>query len=330
MLRAENCICGTTSTGTGTLALAACPAPPGGTDLFQAFNSQALGTAVAIPISYTIIEYTGTTFQTASKQEKGIGSLTLGANLAASTLARTTVQQTATSMETTATYDLTAPTAISISQAVNTLVFIGASAAELLGCSPYFESSLPASDGLGALPVNGGGAYTAGIPLTNGADHYHLFEWRVPMLAKKVAITVTTTRSGGTGALYGRLYAVGANTGVQARPTKLLYDFGTFVGATILNTVSDRATSATGSGFYMGAGEYFLNIFTTSSGGSGTAQVGNFPRPYNPGRLGYATGIGAALILRATSGSAVAGDPANITSIDIVGSAQIYCVFNSS
>ncbi len=314
MLRAEHCICGTSTTGTGTLTLAACPQPPGGTDLYQAFQVQALGTSVAIPVSYTIVEYTGTDFLIATKQEKGVGSLTLGASITATTLARTTVQQTATGMSTpTATYDLTSPTAISIATAANVLVFIGASATDLSVCSPYFDTTLAASDGLGAFPVNAGGTLTGNITLTAARDHYCLFEWRIPKLVKGVRINLVTPGSIGTA--FGRIYAVGAN----ARPTKLLYDFGSI--GLLGSTTGTKASSTGGAGFYLQAGEYFLDIMAFSGN---NAVIAGYTNAYNSGRLGYATGIGMGLMLSASGASTVGGDPANVGGLDIVGGKQLF------
>ncbi len=328
MLRAEHAICGTSSTGTGTLTLAACPKPPGGTDLYQAFNVQSLGTAVGVPVSYTIVEYTGSDFQTASKQEKGIGSLTLGASLTATTLARTTVQQTATGMNSTATYDTSEPSAVSIATAANTLVFISASAADLLVCSPYFDRTMTGSDGLGVTPVSvGTGTLTGLINQTRNFDNYHLFEWRVPMLAKRLRVNLDTGMAGGN-AMFGRLYAVGLN----ARPTKLLYDFGTFVGSNILSTANEGiiATSATGSGIFMQPGEYFLDLMIASSLAS-TAVFSGFSAAYNTGRLGYGAGIGGvACHVRATSASTQAGDPANVTSISLFSPNQLFFTLSTT
>ncbi len=313
MLRAEHCICGTSTTGTGTLTLAACPQPPGGTDLYQAFQVQALGTSVAIPVSYTIVEYTGSDFSNVVRQEKGIGSLTLGASITATTLARTTVQQTSTGMSGgAATYDLSAPTAISIGTAANVLVFIGASASDLFACSPYYDTSLTGSDLLGAFPVNAGGTYTGNIILSTSSDHYNLFEWKIPMLVKGAKIRVVTAHVG-TG--YARLYALGAN----ARPTKLLYDFGAF--ATSLNTTGTKATASAGAGFYLQAGEYFLDIATSS--GSGVVIAG-FSQAYNSGRLGYATTLGMGVMMVAGSASPSAGDPANVASLALEGTNQLF------
>jgi hypothetical protein len=315
MLRAEHCICGTTSTGTGTLALTACPAPPGGTDLYQAFNAMALGTAVGTPISYAIVEYTDTTFRTVQQQEKGIGTLTLGANIDATTLARTTVQQTATGMDMTATYDTSAPTAITIALAAHTLVFVGASSTDLFACSSYFDVSLPSSATLGALPVNCGGVLAGNVFIPRNTDNYFLFEWRVPIMAKRLKLEVTG-RVTAANALYGRIYAIGPN----ARPTKLLYNFGTFVGGASTTGIKATATGATG--FFLAPGEYYMDITGIWSGGVSEAILSGFPQSYNSGRLGYVDGLGVGVHVQATSASSLAGDPANITGIDFASGVQ--------
>jgi hypothetical protein len=314
MLRAEHCICGTSTTGTGTLTLAVCPQPPGGTDLYQAIQVQGLGTSVDIPVSYTIVEYTGTDFQTVTRQEKGVGLLNLGASITATTLARTTVQQTATGMSTAAaTYNTSSPTAISIVTAANVLVFIGASATDLSACSPYFDMTMAASDGLGAFPVNLGGTFTGNITLTSACDHYSLFEWRIPKLVKGVRINLVTASASGTA--FGRIYAVGAN----ARPTKLLYSFGT-IGSLSLPT-GTKASSTGGAGFYLQAGEYFMDVMALSGN---NAVIAGYANAYNNGRLGYATGIGMGLMLRAGGASTAAGDPANVGGLDIVSGKQLF------
>jgi hypothetical protein len=102
MLRADNVICGTSSTGTGTLTLAACPAPPGGLDFDKWLKATGLNfvSGNALLVSYTIIEYTDSAFTTVKQTEKGVGTLTLGASISAATLARTTVQSTVTGMDT--------------------------------------------------------------------------------------------------------------------------------------------------------------------------------------------------------------------------------------
>src|SRR5580658_5571623 len=100
MLRGDSVICGTSPTGTGTLTLAATPVPPGGIDfdVFARATGIGFGNSAAILCSYTIIEYTDSTFAKAKQQEKGIGTLTLGSSsgIANATLARTTLQSSAT------------------------------------------------------------------------------------------------------------------------------------------------------------------------------------------------------------------------------------------
>ncbi len=319
MLRAEHCICGTSTVGTGTLTLAACPAPPGGTDLYQAFQVQGLGTSVAIPVSYTIVEYTGSDFQIATRQEKGVGLLTLGASITATTLARTTVQQTATGMTGAATYDVTSPTAIAIATAANVLVFIGASSTDLVPSNPYYDVTLTGSDTLGGCPVNAGSSVTGNISIARNNDNYNLFEWRIPTLVRTVTVKLTSPYTN-TSKIYGRLYAVGLN----ARPTKLLWDFGSG-GLSVIT--GNYALSVGGTGFYLQPGEYFLDLMLASSS-AGPATFAGFSQPYNTGRLGYGTAIGgAALQINASSASTLAGDPANVSGISMASSNQLFFAF---
>src|SRR5258706_417112 len=102
MLRGENIICGTSTTGTGTLTLAATPVAPGGIDFDVLARATGIGfgNSAAVLVTYTIIEYTSATFAASKSTEKGIGTLTLGGSsgIANCTLARTTPQVTATNL----------------------------------------------------------------------------------------------------------------------------------------------------------------------------------------------------------------------------------------
>src|SRR4051812_24231826 len=143
MLRGDTLVCGTSTTGTGTLTLAATPGPPGGVDFDVWARATGIGFAnsAAVLVSYTIIEYTDSTFATAKSHEKGVGTLTLGGSsgIANCTLARTTKQTSATSLNSQpATQNIVPGTGISIGTAANTLVFIGPSAAEIPAYEPYF------------------------------------------------------------------------------------------------------------------------------------------------------------------------------------------------
>lgn len=313
-LRADNVVCGTTTTSTGTLTLAACPAPPGGTDFYAAFSGMGLGTSQSIPASYTIIEYTDTNFTTAKQMEKGVGALTIGANVGATTLARTTRQATATGMNTsTPTYSDHAPAAINIGTAANTLVFIGASALDVPACSPYYETGI--GDNLGAYPPTINIASSGAVSLTNDRDVYTLFDWRVPMLVKRCSTRVQVAYTGGTSDLVARLYEIGSN----GRPGKLLYDFGKFATAgSGLSATGNISSGAGGSGFMLPPGEYFLNHLAEFSGGSGSPSLVSWAATisvasFHSGRLTGTTFI-PYFGTHASSGSMTAPDPANVTS----------------
>src|SRR5690348_6986738 len=115
MLRGEGITCGTSSTGTGTLTLAACPAPPGGADFYAWLTATGIGFAngAAILVPYVLTEYADSTFATEKQKEWGVATLTLGASLTATTLGRTTVQGSATGLNGTPSYS-TGTTAITI------------------------------------------------------------------------------------------------------------------------------------------------------------------------------------------------------------------------
>ncbi len=146
--------------------------------------------------------------------------------------------------------------------------------------------------------------------LTTLVDYYQLFEWRVPMLVKKMSVRVVTAASGTTN-LYGRLYAINAS----GRPGKLLIDFGVLGTAnSSLNSGSTTISSAVHStGFYLTPGEYFSDIVPSFSTGSPTMFGGNLASCATVGRIGSTTLLPYQLI-KATGATAGAGpDPANVT-----------------
>jgi len=274
-------------------------------------------------MTYTLIEYVDSTFATAKQMEQGVGALTLGGSISACTLARTTPRSTATSMNGTPTYATGAPSAISIGTAANTLLLIGASAADLPAYSPYYESSL--GDAVGVVI---GGYYSSLVTSdpflfpASGDDNYFLFEWRVPMLVKRATVWVAGAGTGNTN-MDGRLYEIGSN----GRPGKLLYDFGLFGSAnTSLSSTGKVSTGAAGSGFMLLPGEYFFDLMATY-GGSPTLSGFNdnnnatSPPPYiGGGRMGSSSGLPQSAA-KATSGAiGSAPDPANVTSYALNGS----------
>src|SRR6266704_3538593 len=273
MLRGENIICGTSTTGTGTLTLAATPVPPGGIDFDVLARATGIGfgNSAAVIVSYTIIEYTDSSFASAKQQEKGLGTLTLGGSsgITNATLARTTVQQTATSLNSQpATYTVSAPTAITIGTAANTLIFIGVGAADTIAFEPYID----ATTGTGWVgPIQGrntGNGVVSDVFAASLQDTYIPFYWATSMLVKRIAIEVKTGTGGGTSNAYGRIYAVGSD----GRPGKLLYDFG-LIGTANSSLTNDNASitsGASGNGYLLLPGIYFLDLIASYSGNTFT------------------------------------------------------------
>lgn len=314
MLRGENIVCGTSTTGTGTLTLAAVPSGVGGVDFDAWLKSTGIGfvSGNAILVSYTIIEYTSSSLAVAKFVEKGIGTLTLGAALVNATLARTTVQTVSNANADT--YQVGGgASAITIGTAANVLVFIGASASDVPAYGPYYETAL--GDALGVSPVQAILGTQGNTNLVTAKDYYMPFEWRMPMLAKKASVRVQSAYSTGSPVsdAYLRLYAVNSS----GRPGKLLIDFGLLGSAgTSLNTGSVNISSAVhASGFYMTPGHYFMGFICTLSGGSTAPKLAtsNSSVVFCPGFIGT-TAIEPNATATATSGTATpAPDPANTT-----------------
>ena len=324
MLRGENIICGTSSTGTGALTLAACPVPPGGVDLYTWLTSTGMNfvNGNALLTSYTLIEFTDTTFATALQSEQGVATITLGANLAATTLARTTVQSTQTTENTTGVYAGNAPSAININTAANVLVFIGTKAADLPAYSPHFETSI--GDNLGVGPVISDiVTVNNNVSLTTGLDCYYPFDWRTPMLAKKLSVNLAAAYTGGTSNLYGRIYQINSS----GRPGKLLIDFGKIGTSNAgLASTGNISSAVHSTGFMLIPGEYFLDLLAIFSGGSGSPILTQYKNSRYPvsSRFGT-TSMGAYNLTTASSGNATAPDPANTT-----GYAGVFSSINNS
>jgi hypothetical protein len=325
MLRGDNIVCGTSTTGTGTLTLAATPAPPGGVDFDVLARATGIGfgNSAAVLVSYTIIEYTNSSFATAKQQEKGIGTLTLGGSsgIANCTLARTTVQQTATSLDAQpATYNVSAPSAITIGTAANVLVFIGVGAVDTIAFEPYVDATT-GTGWAGPLQVRGSAAGgMSDIFSVTLLDTYFLFYWVTPMLVKRMAVQVATGTSGGTSNAYGRIYAVGSD----GRPGKLLYDFGLLgtSNASLANGNTQITSGASGNGYLLLPGAYYLDLIASYSGGGvtptmyGLVNSGVVPSALcADGGLAFAWGLPILDRATATGGTAgAAPDPANLTS----------------
>lgn len=272
MLRADNVGCGTSSTGTGTLTLAACPRPPGGLDFDKWLKATGYNfvSTNAVLVSYTIIEYTDATLATAKQTEKGIGTLTLGASITAATLARTTVQSTVTGLDTsTPSPSFSAPTAITIGTAANTEVHVGASVMDLLPSFPYV--------GLGSLGVQGLGTIAAGTvttltPIPTGSVCYLPFYFPTTMLVKKFYSASGAGYSGVASNVYAAIYDVNSS----GKPGKLLIDFGVLgtAGSSLSGAFTNINSALHASGFLLTPGVYFAAVFVAyTAGGTGTANM---------------------------------------------------------
>jgi len=275
MLRGDNVVSGTSSTGTGTLTLAACPSPPGGIDFDVYARAVGFGNSAAVPVSYTIIEYTDTSFAVAKKTEKGAGILTLGSSsgIANCTLTRTTIQTTATNMNTSAATQNIGGTAVSIGVAANTLVFMGVSALDVAGYEPWTQSD--------AIPPPNNCANPTGniYPLAGDGSRwvYQAFEWRIPLLAKRFTMGVWAGFTSGNSNLYAAIYAIGSN----GLPGKRLIDFG-LVGtanASLNTAFVDISSGLHSTGYFMTPGEYYLGIAYTLQNAYATGSLVTYPSP---------------------------------------------------
>ncbi len=266
MLRLDNVICGTSTTGTGTLTLAATPSGVDAMDLYTAFAGMGLGTAAGIPISYEIIEYTDNTYTKPLQTEKGIGLLTLGASITATTLARTTVQTTQTALSTTPAFTFNAPAAITIGTAANVLVFIGSSALDTISVPPWTDvTGMP---GIMPMSVNIGANGTHG--LTSGQMVWFPFLLGMPVVGAVLRTIVSGTYTGGTSNLWGALYKAGSN----GRPGKLIADFGVLgTAGSSLSSASIIASASLATPPLLVPGHYFVGIEAAFSGGTGTPSL---------------------------------------------------------
>lgn len=316
MIKGDNIVCGTSSTGTGTLVLAATPVPPGGVDFDVFARAAGFGNSAAVLVSYTIIEYTDNTFAKAHQTEKGIGTLTLGASsgITNASLARTTIQTTATSLDSQpATQNIAPGTGISISASANTLVFIAPSAMDVPAFEPYIQTTIGQAN-LGAMPMNSlGVSGTLGVAISSTVQCFVPFVWAVPMLAKRMTINVSTAAGTGNSNAWGRLYAIGTD----GRPGKLLYDFGLFGTAnSSLNATGIIQTGAAGSGFFMTPGEYYAAIHLNYAAGGVDILGAQYGSLLRSGRAGATTGLVpyAQFLSVPANQTGTAADPADLTS----------------
>jgi hypothetical protein len=323
MIRGDNIICGTSTTGTGTLTLAATPGPPGGVDfdVFARATGIGFSNSAAVLVSYTIIEYTSSAFTTAKATEKGIGTLTLGgsAGIANATLARTKLQTSATSLNSQpATQNIKPGTGISIGTAANTLVFIGASAADTLAFSPFVNSGSTTN---GYMPLMVGNSdFNGGGSVVNNQNWTWPFTWAFSALIKRAYFRVEDPYSGAVSNLYARIYDISSS----GNAGKLLYDFGvvgTPNSSFDVGNFTIIASGASGAGYLMTPGDYFMQVCPIwTLGGSGTPSLTQYAAGSGPilsGAFGNSSTVFNKSTLYDNHGGSVAADPANVDGGDV-------------
>jgi hypothetical protein len=320
-MRFDTCLCGTTTIGTGTLTLAACPTPPGGVDfdVWARVAGIGFGNSAALLVDYQIVEFTNSNFTTRHQSEAGTGTLTLGSSsgIVHCTLARTTIDYTATSQDVQpASVSIKPATGITIGTAANTLVMVTPRALSVPGYHPYYDSANgDANWGIspfGSLNPTAVTAASSGFTAGAVRDWYIPFRWEVPMLVKRCTVRVFTfTSVTGTPILNIRLYAYNS----AGQPGKLLYDFGATPTITATGNV---ATGAAGNGYLMEPGDYFLDLCSSGlTAGTLTlaATGGTNPTPVTPAAMRIMASAGTARQNGlATGASGAAPDPANLTS----------------
>lgn len=274
MYRGELIRSGTSSTGTGTLTLATCPVPPGGVDHFAAFGGMGFGTSQPVPIDYVIREYTDATFSTILQFEGGIGGLTLGANIGATTLARTTVQTTATGCNAPGpTYNFNAPSAISINTAANVLVECAPRALSIQGELSYTGAGNTtfSRDGVGVVVPANTAAAISSSNVNNQQINFVPFFLPISSFISTMHLRVSATYTGQNNNVYGALYFVNSS----GLPGKLIADFGVIGTANAsFGTLGNISSAVLSTPVWLPAGWYFFAVHPIwTTGGTGTPAL---------------------------------------------------------
>ena len=325
VMRNDQAACGTSTTGTGTLTLAAPPTAITSANPHAIWSGSGFGTSTGIIVDYSIVEYTNSACTTPKQSESGRGTLLLGASLTATTLARTTPLMTATSMDSppaTVSGQTSAPSPITIGTAANVVVWFGLSSFSPMGVMPYYTTgSLTNGNLLGFTPIQ--------VPVTSGTNftlvNQQLILQSVLLpfsgLIKSCTVWGQAGYTGGTASLKIGLYEVGSD----GRPGKLLIDFGT------QNSLGSATQTLTASAAqFIPAGFYFLGILAQFSGGSGTPTL-RMCNSASSSMWGTAATNNLGPMMIATVGSQTAlSDPCTLTSLTIrSGNNEISCAFKS-
>lgn len=295
MIGGNNIACGISSTGTGTLSLAACPASFGAVDPdVWARNALNLGNSATVRVRYEVIEFTDSTFASPKQTESGIGVLTLGAaaGVANCTLSRDYVLEKATNLD-------VQPAAISLGEAGNTsglpsasVMIIGTAA----NCLVMFSNDI--RDAIGAMPANYWGVspdtgYSGIAPLST-APGYSGFSpsngvaYFCPIWMPQTAIIKTvkfkfysSVSSPTSSSVQAKLFDVfgrNAQGYAMGMPGKIITDFGGIgngydatnpAGTNGIYSITGASQALIRSGFY------FLGIVVSWAGGTGSVGMAN-------------------------------------------------------
>lgn len=270
----ENIVCGTATTGTGTLTLAACPSAIGGINPVTAF-----GTSGSPQIPYTLIEYTDGTFAKPLQGETGVAPLTLASSIGSATLARNPITTWSTSGPS---YGggSSAPAAISIGTAANCLVFIGANAHDIVR-PMHFTAAL--GDGLGIGVAQGSILGGTNFAVVTSVIYYQAVRIEHSGLIQSASIMFSTAITSPASSSFSlALYDVGSD----GLPGALLIDFGA-ITSNPASTTGIKTCQAAAARFIT-AGTYYLALLPIWSGGSGALNI-------RMGRGGIATPFGTNL-----------------------------------
>lgn len=310
MNRFDRCVCGTTTTGTGTLSLVTTPVPPGGVDPNVWARAYGYGNLAVLPIDYVIVEYTDTTFTTEIQAEEGIGLLTLGGvgtGIAAATLQRTQIDSTATSLN-------SQPAAVNLAPASG--ISIGTAAHVLVMVTPRVRSLAAALDAPLASLTNGKGLPTIAAAynispqtIASGTIYYCAVFNPTPRKVSTITTRVLTAYSGGTSNLYLGLYSLDP---VNGGPGRLVADFGVAGTAnSSLAAAADISTAALATPRRLMPGYFILAVQAIFSGGTGSPAISS-AMDYAAAALMFGMGstTAANVMLTAAGGSAAWADPA--------------------
>lgn len=272
MLRGNNILCGTSTTGTGTLTLAAGPSAVTGVDLDTWARTQiGLSSSATLLVSYTIFNCADSTYNigTATGVEYGKGVLTLGASagIVNCTLARSyplEVQTLGASPAITqGSMASRVATASMLSVGTYAIVMLSVEARDVMATVPAVESTLAT---LGSVPRNmclTGSGPNFSYP-QSGRIIYIAVEIDKSDIIKSASVLCTTT-AGTPNSIEMALYQVGSASD-PARPGKKIVNFGSstsnpWVNGSVITLTSTQAV-------FVPAGWYYLAVLAVYTGTS--------------------------------------------------------------